>query len=246
MNFHLSSLDWFSTRWGSCAFVVGSFDDLRSSDSHPSAADQLFPLLSPILSTNLADGCRHGYSDVSFSVVVLRVALQFENYSSTFVEESEGEFELMLTAAHLVHCSLKAPSPNGNSNTQMGTVLMLWGGFIARRRLSKMKKQSASHILRGVDGGFADHGGPLHIWDASLGDSSEEAWSTMLQRRCCFCRCIFRLRILNRRSECRRVLSFAGENITIIDAQQPSHRREMVVGGILEQSSYRFQQAFDI
>ena len=31
-----------------------------------------------------------------------------------------------------------------------------------------------------------------------------------------------------------------GENITIIDAQQPSHRREMVVGGILEQSSYLF------
>ena len=31
-----------------------------------------------------------------------------------------------------------------------------------------------------------------------------------------------------------------GENITIIDAQQPSHRREVMVGGILEQSSYLF------
>ena len=31
-----------------------------------------------------------------------------------------------------------------------------------------------------------------------------------------------------------------GENITIVDPQQPSHRREVVVGGILEQSSYLF------
>ena len=31
-----------------------------------------------------------------------------------------------------------------------------------------------------------------------------------------------------------------GENITIVDPQQPSHRREVMVGGILEQSSYLF------
>ena len=41
------------------------------------------------------------FSITVFSVIVLSgYTMQFENYSSTFVEESEGEFELMLSAAN--------------------------------------------------------------------------------------------------------------------------------------------------
>ena len=40
------------------------------------------------------------FSITVFSVIVLSgYTLQFENYSSSFVEESEGDFELMLSAS---------------------------------------------------------------------------------------------------------------------------------------------------
>ena len=50
------------------------------------------------------------FSITVFSVVVLSgYTLQFENYSSTFVEESEGEFELMLSAARSRPLQLEGP-----------------------------------------------------------------------------------------------------------------------------------------
>ena len=36
------------------------------------------------------------------------------------------------------------------------------------------------YLLRGVDAGFRTHGGlPLHAWDSSLGNTSEEAWRSL-------------------------------------------------------------------
>ena len=52
--------------------------------------------------------------------------MQFENYSSTFVEESEGEFELMLSAARTRPLQLDGPVSAGNWNTQTHHKSMLW------------------------------------------------------------------------------------------------------------------------
>ena len=184
------------------------------------------------------------FSITVFSVVVLSgYTLQFENYSSTFVEESEGEFELMLTAARSRPLQLEGPiseweleHADGDSIDAVGRV------YRTQAFIENEEAERSPYILRGVDGGFADHGGlPLHIWDASLGDSSEEAWSTMLQRGdVVFVDASFGLESSIDGANVGVFSVLVGENITIIDAQQPSHRREMVVGGILEQSSYLF------
>ena len=50
------------------------------------------------------------FSITVFSVIVLSgYTLQFENYSSNFVEESEGEFELMLSSARSRPLQLESP-----------------------------------------------------------------------------------------------------------------------------------------
>ena len=50
------------------------------------------------------------FSITVFSVIVLSgYTLQFENYSSSFVEESEGDFELMLSASRSRPLQLEGP-----------------------------------------------------------------------------------------------------------------------------------------
>jgi putative ABC transport system permease protein len=184
------------------------------------------------------------FSITVFSVIVLSgYTLQFENYSSTFVEESEGEFELMLSAARSRPLQLEGPVSEWeleqSDTTQIDAVGRV---YRAQAFIENQEAERSPYILRGVDDGFANHGGlPLHIWDSSLGDSSEEAWSNMHERGdVVFVDASFGLESAIDGTSVGVFSVLVGENITIIDAQQPSHRREMVVGGILEQSSYLF------
>jgi len=184
------------------------------------------------------------FSITVFSVIVLSgYTLQFENYSSTFVEESEGEFELMLSAARSRPLQLEGPVSEWeleqSDTTQIDAVGRV---YRAQAFIENQEAERSPYILRGVDDGFANHGGlPLHIWDSSLGDSSEEAWSNMHERGdVVFVDASFGLESSIDGTSVGVFSVLVGENITIIDAQQPSHRREMVVGGILEQSSYLF------
>ncbi len=184
------------------------------------------------------------FSITVFSVVVLSgYTLQFENYSSTFVEESEGEFELMLSAARSRPLQLEGPISEWElEHADADRIDAVGRVYRTQAFIENEEAERSPYILRGVDGGFASHGGlPLHIWDASLGDSSEEAWSTMLERGdVVFVDASFGLESSIDGANVGVFSVLVGENITIIDAQQPSHRREMVVGGILEQSSYLF------
>ena len=184
------------------------------------------------------------FSITVFSVIVLSgYTLQFENYSSSFVEESEGEFELMLSASRSRPLQLDGSVEEwGLENANQANIDGVGRVYRAQAFIENQQEERSPYILRGVDDGFAEHGGlPLHIWDSSLGDSSDEAWTKMLSRGdVVFVDASFGLESSLDGTNVGVFSVKVGENITIIDAQQPSHRREMMVGGILEQSSYLF------
>ena len=184
------------------------------------------------------------FSITVFSVIVLSgYTLQFENYSSSFVEESEGDFELMLSASRSRPLQLEGPIDDwGLVNTNSDNIDAVGRVYRAQAFIENQEEDRSPYILRGVDADFAEHGGlPLHIWDSSLGDSSDEAWSSMQSRGdVVFVDASFGLESSLDGTSVGVFSVKVGENITIIDAQQPSHRREVMVGGILEQSSYLF------
>ena len=184
------------------------------------------------------------FSITVFSVIVLSgYTLQFENYSSTFVEESEGEFELMLSAARTRPLQLDGPVSDWDlEHTDTSQIDAIGRVYRAQAFIENQDEERSPYILRGVDDQFANHGGlPLHIWDSSLGDSSEEAWAAMHERGdVVFVDASFGLESSIDGASVGVFAVKVGENMTIIDAQQPSHRREVMIGGILEQSSYLF------
>ena len=184
------------------------------------------------------------FSITVFSVIVLSgYTLQFENYSSNFVEESEGEFELMLSASRSRPLQLEGPVSEWElEHADMDQIDAVGRVYRAQAFIENMEEERSPYILRGVDVEFAEHGGlPLHIWDSSLGRSSDEAWLNMHNRAdVVFVDASFGLESSLDGTNVGIFAVKVGENITIIDAQQPSHRREVMVGGILEQSSYLF------
>ena len=184
------------------------------------------------------------FSITVFSVIVLSgYTLQFENYSSNFVEESEGEFELMLSSARTRPLQLESPVSEWDlQNTDVNQIDAVGRVYRAQAFIENNEGERSPYILRGVDRDFSEHGGlPLHLWDPSLGQSSEEAWLNMQkQGNVVFVDASFGLESSLDGTNVGIFALKVGENITIIDSQQPSHRREVMVGGILEQSSYLF------
>ncbi len=184
------------------------------------------------------------FSITVFSVVVLSgYTLQFDNYSSSFVEESEGEFELMLSSSRSRPLQLEGPMEEwGLENSNIEQIDAVGRVYRAQAFLENEQETRSPYILRGVDEDFVNHGGiPLHIWDDALGDSSEEAWISMHQRTdIVFVDASFGLESSLDGTSIGIFPVKVGENITIIDSKQPSHRRIVTVGGILEQSSYLF------
>lgn len=184
------------------------------------------------------------FSITVFSVIVLSgYTLQFENYSSSFVEESEGEFELMLSSSRSRPLQLEGPVDEwGLNNSNIEQIDAVGRVYRAQAFLENEEETRSPYILRGVDEGFVNHGGiSLHIWDDDLGDSSEEAWISMYQRTdVVFVDASFGLESSLDGTSIGIFPVKVGENITIIDSKQPSHRRIVTVGGILEQSSYLF------
>jgi len=184
------------------------------------------------------------FSITVFSVIVLSgYTLQFDNYSSSFVEESEGEFELMLSSSRSRPLQLEGPVEEwGLNNSNIEQIDAIGRVYRAQAFLENDEETRSPYILRGVDQGFVDHGGiSLYIWDEGLGDSSEEAWVSMYQRTdIVFVDASFGLESSLDGTSVGIFPAKVGENITIIDSKQPSHRRVVTVGGILEQSSYLF------
>jgi putative ABC transport system permease protein len=104
-------------------------------------------------------------------------------------------------------------------------------------------EERTGYILRGVDDGFAQHGGiPLSNWDHNaLGPTEQEAWINLtLRPDLVFIDSSFALIDPNTGESINGITITIGESISLIDISNPGNSREVVVGGILSQSSNLF------
>lgn len=184
------------------------------------------------------------FSITMFSVVVLAgYTEQFDTYSSDFVEEAEGEFELLLTSTRSRPIDLGGdPASWGIEHDALDNIDAVGAVYRAPVHLEDDQGERMPYLLRGVDEGFVQHGGlPLHAWDSSLGNSSEEAWITMAS----FDNIVFLDASFGLESSADGTtlvpLQFSiGDSISLIDFSNPKNTRNAVVGGFLKQSSYIF------
>ena len=125
------------------------------------------------------------FSITVFSVVVLSgYTEQFDNYSSSFVEETEGEFELMLTSSRSRPIELSNDPMEWNLSSGLASEIDAVG-LVHRSEvfLEDSKQERMPYVLRGFDKEFAEHGGlPLYEWDRQLGSSGTEVWQVVESR----------------------------------------------------------------
>jgi len=184
------------------------------------------------------------FSITMFSVVVLAgYTEQFDTYSSDFVEEAEGEFELLLTSTRSRPIDLgDDPATWGIKHPSLDNIDAVGAVYRAPVHLEDVNGERMPYLLRGVDDGFIQHGGlPLHAWDSSLGNSSEEAWATMAAfDNIVFLDASFGLESTADGTTLVPLQFSIGDSISLIDFSNPKNTRNAVVGGFLKQSSYIF------
>jgi putative ABC transport system permease protein len=184
------------------------------------------------------------FSITVFSVIVLSgYTEQFDNYSSSFVEDTEGEFELMLTASRSRPLELSSDPLEWNLSTSLEDDIDAVGKvYRSEVFLEDNSGERMPYILRGFDDGFANHGGlPLYLWDESLGATAEEAWISIGNRDdIVLVDASFGLELSTDGTGISRMSFSIGDSISLIDLSNPGNSRNVVVGGFLEQSSYLF------
>ncbi|RJU97506.1 MAG: ABC transporter permease [Candidatus Poseidoniales archaeon] len=184
------------------------------------------------------------FSITVFSVVVLGgYAEQFDNYSSSFVEDAEGEYELLLTGSMSRPIELPDDPAEWNLTSSVASSI----DSVARIERSQVFLENAEgermpYILRGFDENFSSHGGlPLYQWDPSLGESQREAWITVGSRDdLVFVDASFGLESVADGSGLSMLSFSIGESISLIDISNPGNTRNVKVAGFMEQSSYLF------
>ena len=184
------------------------------------------------------------FSITMFSVVVLAgYTEQFDSYSSDFVEEAEGEFELLLTSTRSRPIDLGSdPTTWGVDHASLANIDAVGGVYRAPVHLEDDAGERMPYILRGVDDGFKLHGGlPLHAWDESLGSTSQEAWMALATfENIVFLDASFGLESTADGTTLVPLQFSIGDSISLIDFSNPKNTRTVVVGGFLKQSSYIF------
>jgi putative ABC transport system permease protein len=184
------------------------------------------------------------FSITMFSVVVLSgYTEQFDSYSSDFVEEAEGEFELLLTSSRSRPITLGANTADWEVNQTLLTNIDAVGAvYRAPVHLQDESGERMPYLLRGVDDGFIAHGGlPLHAWDEALGSTSEEAWISIgTFNDIVFLDASFGLESTADGTTLVPLQFSIGDSILLIDFSNPQNTKEVRVGGFLKQSSYIF------
>ncbi len=184
------------------------------------------------------------FSITMFSVVVLAgYTEQFDTYSADFVEEAEGEFELLLTSSRARPIDLgDDPGEWGIAHPSLSRIDAVGGVYRAPVHLENTDGERMPYLLRGVDTGFTQHGGlPLHAWDSSLGNTSEEAWISIERfDNVVFLDASFGLESTADGTALVALQFSIGDSISLIDFSNPKNTRSVVVGGFLKQSSYIF------
>ena len=184
------------------------------------------------------------FSITVFSVVVLSgYTEQFDNYSSSFVEETEGEFELMLTSSRSRPIELSNNPAEWNISSSLVANIDATG-LVYRSEvfLENNQQERMPYILRGYDAGFAQHGGlPLFDWDEQYGTSETEVWNTVRNRQdLVLLDASFGLELATDGTGISTLSFSIGDSIFLIDISNPGNKRFVTVAGFLEQSSYLF------
>ena len=184
------------------------------------------------------------FSITMFSVVVLSgYTAQFDTYSTGFVEEAEGEFELMIASSRSRPIDIDNDPDSWGLDADLAEQIDA-AGRVARATafLEDDEGQRIPYILRGVDRGFIEHGGlPLYAWDGALGSTSDDAWDSIGRfNNIVFLDASFGLESAADGSGLSPMQLSIGDEITIVDFSNPKNTLRVTVGGFLEQSSYLF------
>ncbi len=184
------------------------------------------------------------FSITMFSVVVLSgYTAQFDTYSTGFVEEAEGEFELMIASSRSRPIDIDSDPDSWGLDADLAEQIDA-AGRVARATafLEDDEGQRIPYILRGVDRGFIEHGGlPLYAWDGALGSTSDDAWESIGRfNNIVFLDASFGLESAADGSGLSPMQLSIGDEITIVDFSNPKNTLRVTVGGFLEQSSYLF------
>jgi len=184
------------------------------------------------------------FSITVFSVVVLSgYAEQFDNYSSSFVEEAEGDYELLLTGSRARPIELPLNVSDWNISSQSTDAI----DSVARIHRSQVFLEDSTgermpYLLRGFDENFSSHGGlPLYTWDPSLGTTEEQVWMSVSDRQdLVIVDASFGLESVADGSGLSTLSFSIGESISLIDISNPGNSKIVKVAGFMEQSSYLF------
>ena len=118
-----------------------------------------------------------------FAVVVLGgYTSSFASVSGDFVQESEGEFELLLTGSRAAPVDVGMdPAAWGLDPGQEERIDAVAPVSRAVVVLDDGERSAVPYVLRGADASFAAHGGlPLYLWDEGLGTTEAEVWERVL------------------------------------------------------------------
>ena len=199
-----------------------------------------YPLATPVR-TAVVMGM---FSITVFSVIVLGgYAEQFDNYTSSFVEDAEGEYELLLTGSRSSPIELSENISDWNLSSQLefniDSVARVHRGEVF---LEDADGERMPYVVRGFDDAFAEHGGlPLYTWDSSLGEDEIEVWNLVSSRDdLVLLDASFGLETITDGSGISMLSFSIGESISLIDISNPGNTRSVQVAGFLEQSSYLF------
>ena len=219
---------WFTSK----AFFTKRFGPVvKVSLAHPASA----PLRTAVIMGM--------FSLTVFSVIVLAgYSVQFEEHSSSFVEDASGDFEILLSSSRQVPLELSSdPNEWGLNETSPDDIDAV--GLVNRAVVwIDDGEDSIGYILRGVDSGFIEHGGiPLKEWDRELGETQEEAWESLqINQGIVFVDSSFALIDPNTGESISGITLPIGKSISLIDISNPGNSREVRVGGILSESSQLF------
>ncbi len=184
------------------------------------------------------------FSITVFSVIVLGgYAEQFDNYTSSFVEEAEGDYELLLTGSRSSPIVLSSNVSDWNLSAEMAgqidSIAHIHRGEVF---LEDADGERMPYVLRGFDENFSSHGGlPLYTWDSSLGDEEKDVWDAIASRDdLVILDASFGLESIADGSGISMLSFSIGDSISLIDISNPGNTRNVQVAGFLEQSSYLF------
>ncbi len=199
-----------------------------------------YPLATPVR-TAVVMGM---FSITVFSVIVLGgYAEQFDNYTSSFVEDAEGDYELLLTGSRSSPIELSENISDWNLSSMhesnIDSVARVHRGEVF---LEDAEGERMPYVVRGFDEAFAQHGGlPLYTWDSSLGSDQSEVWESVSSRDdLVLLDASFGLESITDGSGISSLSFSIGDSISLIDISNPGNTRYVEVAGFLEQSSYLF------